>query len=243
MPMLPCLRRSRVPILALLALCMACAQAAPALAPAQQAALERAVADYEAGRLGEARVALQALARQQVPAAQYDLAVMHLRGEMPRPSRRQAAQLLLAAAQGGFVTAQFMWAQSLENGEFGSRDLVAAHEWYERAASAGSVPAQLAMGTAYYLGRGRPQDAARAAHWYRQAALGGDEGAMYLLASMYEQGDGVAQDRRLARHWYAQAADQGDVAARAKLAAWDQQAEDAPGPTAAPPTATTTARP
>ena len=209
------------------------AHAAPPLPAAQQAALDRAVADYQAGRHAAARVALQALARQQVPAAQYDLAVMHLRAEVPRPSRAEAARLLQAAARGGFVTAQFMWGQALESGQFGLRDLGAAHQWYELAAAAGSVPAQLAMGTAHYLGRGRPQDAARAAHWYREAAKGGDEGAMYLLAAMYEQGDGVPRDARLARHWYAQAADQGDVAAKAKLAAWPQV--DSPAPATAPP--------
>ena len=221
--MLPWRQPQAMALAALLA--CALAQAAPPLPAVQQAALERAVADYQAGRHAVARVALQALARQQVPAAQYNLAVMHLRAEVPRPSLQQAARLLQAAAQGGFVTAQFMWAQALETGRFGPRDLTQAHDWYERAAQAGSVPAQVAMGTAYYLGRGRGQDSTLAAQWYREAAQGGDEGAMYLLASMYEQGDGLPRDRRLARHWYGQAAAAGDVAARAKWQALREAAD------------------
>jgi TPR repeat protein len=120
-----------------------------------------------------------------------------------------------------------MLAQGLETGAFGARDLVRAHDWYERAALAGSADAQQAMGTAYYLGRGRPHDAVRAAHWYREAALRGDVGAMYLLASMYEHGEGVEPDPRLARHWYELAARHGDVAAPGKLQELDARAATA----------------
>jgi TPR repeat protein len=152
---------------------------------------------------------------------------------VPRPSLQQAARLLRRAAQGGFVTAQFMLGAGAGKRPFGPRDLVPGARLVRTCGQAGSVPAQVAMGTAYYLGRGRGRTA-RAAHWYREAAKGGDEGAMYLLASMYEQGDGVPQDRRLARHWYGQAAAgrcgrQGQVAGCKK-----QPTDQAPAPTAPP---------
>jgi TPR repeat protein len=210
---LPALRLCCAFLLAVAAL----VRAAPALPTALQSELDRAVLDYESGRLAPALAAFESLARRHVPAAEYNLAVMHLRGEVPHPDRAAAERWLRAAARGGFVTAQLMLARSLENGDFGSRDLAQAHDWYERAAVAGSVEAQLAMGTAHYLGRGRAKDPARAAAWFRQAAQGGDVGAMYLLASMYEQGDGVERDLRLARYWYAAAAQQGDVAAPGKV--------------------------
>ncbi|MDE1925812.1 MAG: sel1 repeat family protein [Burkholderiales bacterium] len=193
------------------------ATAAPALAPALQRELDAAVADYDAGRLAPAQAAFEALARRQVPAAEFDLALMHLHGEVPVPDRARARRLLERAAAGGFVTAQLMLGQALESGTFGPRELSLAHDWYERAARAGSVDAQVAMGTAYFLGRGRPKDPVQAAQWYRQAATAGDVGAQYLLASMYEHGDGVALDLRLARNWYAAAAAQGDVLARDKV--------------------------
>lgn len=183
----------------------------------QRARLEAAVAHYEAGRHAQAARAFGRLAEQGVAAAQYNLGVMHLRGELAGADRQRGERWLLRAAEAGFVTAMFALGQALETGEIGRRDLALAHEWYERAAERGSAAAQLAMGTAYYLGRGRPHDAAQAAHWYREAAKAGDLGAMYLLGSMYEAGEGVPADLRLALHWYGLAARGGDEAAPGKV--------------------------
>jgi TPR repeat protein len=203
--------------------------AAPALSAGVQAELDRAVLDYESGRLKAARTEFESLARRHVPAAEYNLAVMHLRKELPDADPGKARRLLTRSAQGGFVTGQYMLGQALETGQFGAADLVEAHRWYGMAAAAGSVPAQVAMGTAHYLGRGLAKDARRAAEWFREAAKGGDVGAMYLLASMYEQGDGVAQDLRLARYWYALAALQGDEAAPGKVRELDERLAARPG--------------
>ena len=204
-------------VLAVLMWALPAARAAAALPPAVQAELDAAVMAYASGHHMPARAAFEALARRHVHVAEFNLAVMHLRAELPRPDPQRARQLLTRAAHGGLVIAQLMLARALENGEFGRRELQLAHDWYETAALAGSVDAQVAMGTAHYLGRGRPKDPARAVHWFREGARGGDVGAMYLLASMYEQGDGVEPDLRLARHWYALAARAGDEAAPGKV--------------------------
>jgi TPR repeat protein len=202
-----------------------------ALPAALQGELDAAVGAHAAGRIDEARAAFEGLARREVPAALYNLGLMHLRGELRTPApgaarseatdadRAEAERLLLRAAGGGFVTAMLLLAECYETGRFGParRDLALAHDWYEQAALSGSVNAQVAMGTAHYLGRGRPKDGALALQWYRQAANGGDIGAMYLVASIYEHGDGVPADLRLARHWYEQAALGGDEAAPGKL--------------------------
>jgi TPR repeat protein len=195
----------------------ALAQAAPPLSPATQAQLDRAVIEYESGRIDEARAVFEALSRRGVPAADFNLAVMHVKGQLPDASQARADELLRRSARGGFVRAQVMLGKSLEDGLLGRRDLREAHDWYALAAEAGSAEAQLAMGTAHYLGRGRPKDAALAAHWYREAAKAGDIGAAYILASMYEQGDGVEQNLRLARYWYQRAAEGGDEAAPYKV--------------------------
>lgn len=213
----------------LLWLAAATAAAAPALAPVLQAELDAAVLAYESGRMAPARAAFESLARRQVPAAQYNLAVMHLRSEVPEPDLALAQALLTRAASGGFVTAALALAQGLENGDLGARHLPLAHRWYEVAADGGSVEAQVAMGTAHYLGRGLPKDPARAVHWFREAAKGGDVGAMYLLASMYEQGDGVERDLRLARYWYDIAARNGDEAAPGKVRELDARLAPPPG--------------
>ena len=196
--------------------------------PLQQAALDAAVIDYEAGHHAQAAEAFEALSQRGLAAADYNLAVMHLRAELPQPSLPRAEQLLTRAARAGFVTAQLMLGRALENGELGRRDLNLAHQWYEVAAEGGHVEAQVAMGTAFYLGRGRVKDSERAAHWFREAAKGGEVGAMYLLASMYEQGDGVALNLRLARHWYGLAARAGDEAAPSKVKELDTKLATAP---------------
>lgn len=180
--------------------------------------IDAAVAAYERGDLAAARVAFTRLSRDGILAADYNLAVMHLRGELPRASAREAVRLMTRAAEGGFVTAMVGLAQLHESGRAGLvADFAEANRWYLRAAEGGSVEAQVAIATAHYLGRGASKDAGQAARWYRVAAQGGDVGAQYLIASMYETGDGVARDLREARYWYSVAARNGDDAARSKV--------------------------
>lgn len=206
--------------------------AEPALTPAQkealQARLEAAVVDHDQGRLQQAREAFEGLARAGLPAADYNLAVMHLKRELPGASNGEALRLMQRAAEQGFVTATYGVGRLYETGDAGRRDLGEASRWYLRAAEQGSVQGQVEIATAYYLGRGAAQDMPAAAHWYREAAKGGDVGAQYILASMYESGVGVAHDLRLARYWYAAAAASGDEVAPAKLREIDARLEGTP---------------
>lgn len=199
--------------------------AAPALQAASTtepvpvpAPIEAAVAAYERGELARARSDFTRLSRNGILAADYNLAVMNLRGEVPRASPREALRLMTRAAEAGFVTAIFGLGQLHELGQAGLRvDLSQAHGWYLRAAEAGSVDAQVAVATAFYLGRGAIKDATLAARWFRLAAQGGDIGAMYMVASMFEAGDGVERNLREARYWYSVAARAGDDAAPIKV--------------------------
>lgn len=193
----------------------ALAVGAPAAGTAEDA-LAEAIGRYGRGEVQAAREAFEALSRQGVPAADYNLALMHLNGDLAGGAA-EAARLMQRAAEAGFVTAMHGLGALHEQGRLGRPDLAQALVWYLRAAAAGSIDAQVAAGTAYYLGRGTPRDYVQAAHWYREAAKGGDVGAQYLIASMYETGLGVGQDLRLARYWYEAAARNGDDAARGKL--------------------------
>jgi len=187
--------------------------------------IDRAVALYERGDHAGAQAAFERLSRAGVAAADYNLGLMHLRRELPRPDLVEGERLLQRAAQRGFVTAQFALGRLHEEGAFGgTRDLAAAQRWYLQAAESGSVDAQVAVGTAHYLGRGAPRDLGRAAYWFREAAKGGDVGAQYLLASMYETGHGLTRDLRQARYWYDIAARNGDEAAPGKVKQLDAQA-------------------
>lgn len=217
-PSPPRARVRRFAVVLLGAACVAAASAQPS--PAVRSAVDA----YEAGRLDEARRRFERLARDGVPVADYNLGVMHLRGELPGGVAK-ALPRLRRAADGGFVTAMFDLARLYEQGiATGRADLATAHRWYLRAAEAGSVDAQVEAATAFYLGRGAPRDLARAAHWYREAAKGGDVGAQYLIASMYEGGLGVEPDLRLARYWYDVARRNGDVAAAGKVRELDARA-------------------
>jgi TPR repeat protein len=181
------------------------------------APIDDAVAAYRRGDLTGARDAFTRLSARGVPAADYNLAVMHLRRELPRASDREAVRLMTRAAEAGFVTAMVGLAELYENGLAGlPADLQRSLHWQRRAADAGSVDSQVALATAYYLGRGVPKDSALAARWYRIAAQAGDAGAMYLYASMVEAGDGVAKDLAEARYWYAAAARNGEAGAAEK---------------------------
>ena len=205
-------------LLLLVAACPAAVHAAPALPPAIQAEVDRAVLDYASGRLAQAREAFEQLAARGVPAAEYNLGVMHLQGQVPRASPAEAARLIERAALGGFVTAQLMLGRGLELGQFGAApDIGKAVGWYEVAARNGSPEAQVELATAYYLGRGKSRDNAEAARWFLEAAKAGDPGAQYMLASMYEKGEGLSCDLRLARYWYHAAATSGDAAAALKV--------------------------
>ncbi|MEN9628946.1 MAG: hypothetical protein RJA10_2173, partial [Pseudomonadota bacterium] len=107
---------------------------AAAPGPRQLAVLDRAVTDHAEGRLVAARRAFEALARQGVPAAAYNLGVMHIEGELPDASVREARRWFERAAAGGFVSAQVAMGQLHETGRLGRPDLTQAHRWYERAA-------------------------------------------------------------------------------------------------------------
>jgi TPR repeat protein len=183
-----------------------------------QTPLDAAVAAYQRGDLTTARSSFMQLSAQGVPAADYNLAVMHLRREMPAASDAEALRLMTRAADAGFVTAMVGLAEMHELGRAGLKvDLMQAVLWSRRAAEAGSVDAQVAVGTAHYLGRGAAKDLALAARWFRRAAQGGDVGAMFLIASLYESGEGVERDLAEARYWYNSAARNGEPGADLKV--------------------------
>lgn len=186
--------------------------------------LDAALAAYQRGDFAGARTAFERLARDGVAAADYNLAVMHLRGERLDANPREALRLMVRAADAGFVTAMVGLGELYERGEAPlARDLPQSVLWFRRAAEAGSVEGQLAVATAHYLGRGAALDKTQAARWYRLAAQQGDGGAMYLFASMCETGEGVARDLAEARYWFAAAARNGEVGAAEKARAIEKQ--------------------
>jgi uncharacterized protein len=183
-----------------------------------QTPLESAVAAYQRGDVARARLAFMQLSAKGVPAADYNLAVMHLKREVPAANDAEALRLMTRAAEAGFVTAMVGLAELHELGHAGLKvDLAQSVLWSRRAAEAGSVDAQVDVATAHYLGRGAAKDVAAAARWYRIAAQRGDVGAMFIVAAFYESGEGVERDLAEARYWYAAAARSGEPGADLKV--------------------------
>ncbi|RTL35190.1 MAG: sel1 repeat family protein [Burkholderiales bacterium] len=204
------------------ALLLACSLGGP-LAHANP--LTEALMAYDEGDLKTAARGFTASATKGDALGQFNLAMMHLRKELPGASDAQAWRWLERAARQDLALAENALGEMIEQGRRGKPDPKAACGWFERAAEHGNADGALATATCYYLGRGRRQDMARAHRWYLEAAKAGDVGAQYLVASMFETGLGVEADERLARYWYDAAARNGDDAARLKLKA--MQAADA----------------
>ncbi|MCE4558220.1 tetratricopeptide repeat protein [Pelomonas cellulosilytica] len=188
---------------------------------AQAGPLSDALTAYDEGRMKAAARGFTASAARGEALGQFNLAMMHLRRELPRASDAKAWDLLQRAAAQQLAHAENALGEMIEQGRHGAVDKVTACDWFERAAGHGHGDGALATGTCYYLGRGRPQDMANAHRWYLEAAKAGDVGAQYLVASMFETGLGVEADARLARYWYNAAANNGDEAAKAKVKALD----------------------
>ena len=186
---------------------------------AHGATLSDALTAYDSGDLRVAARGFTASAGRGEALGQFNLAMMHLRKEVPGASDAQAWRWLQRAAAQQLALAESALGEMIEQGRRGKPDPKAACGWFERAAEHGNGDGALATATCYYLGRGRAQDMALAHRWYLEAARSGDVGAQYLVASMFEAGLGVEADVRLARYWYEAAARNGDVAARAKLKA------------------------
>ena len=185
----------------------------------QGATLSQALTAYDDGDMKAAARGFTASAGRGEALGQFNLAMMHLRKEVPGASDAQAWRWLQRAAAQQLALAENALGEMIEQGRRGKPDPRAACGWFERAAEHGNGDGALATATCYYLGRGRAQDMALAHRWYLEAAKSGDVGAQYLVASMFEAGLGVEADVRLARYWYEAAARNGDVAARAKLKA------------------------
>ncbi|MFG6467767.1 tetratricopeptide repeat protein [Roseateles sp. BYS87W] len=179
--------------------------------------LADALTAYDEGNLKAAARGFTASAARGEALGQFNLAMMHLRKELPGASDGAAWRLLQRAAGQQLALAENALGEMIEQSRRGKPDPKAACGWFERAAEHGNADGALATATCYYLGRGRPQDMAQAHRWYLEAAKGGDVGAQYLVATMFETGLGVEADERLARYWYDAAARNGDPAARFKV--------------------------
>jgi TPR repeat protein len=168
---------------------------------------------YRGGDYAAARAIYEQGATKGDRLAQFNLAMMLLRGEGGRADIDGGVVWLRKAAEAGLPQGQYNLGLLYENGVGVTRSLTAATEWWQKAADQGHTEAQVQVATQYFLGRGAPKDWKLAAKWYEAAAQNGDAGAQYIMGSFYEHGDGVPQDLKKALEWYVAAAKQGDAGA------------------------------
>ena len=154
------------------------------------------------GRALKKRVAMErTMTPVQLTEASTHLGTMFARGRAVAQDVKRAARYFFAAANQGYVVAQFELAECYDKGNGVTQDYQQAASWFDKAAAQGHSRAQTSVAYMFETGQGVTKDAKRAAHWYLQAALQGDAIAQYNLGAMMESGRGVAQDHVEALKW------------------------------------------
>src|SRR5688572_1877240 len=164
-------------------------------------------AQYELGHLAltecelvtgrEAFACFQAAAGQGHSAAMYHLATFPEFVTEPFSSPLSTEtrwNLLIAAAEAGYVQAQYDAGACLATGSFKDEadmtpDLPAAVGWYRKAAAAGDAYAQFNLATMLLAAEGCDRDVTEAQRWLNAAAAQGHSGAVGLLDDIRRIGE------------------------------------------------------
>lgn len=139
----------------------------------------------------------------------FELSWLEMAAEQPR----EAARLILAAAETGMSRAQMLLGQILLDGHGIQRDPSLALQWFRLAAEKGEVEALNMVGRCLQNGWGCSIDLVAAAACYQQAAARGYDWGQYNYANMLARGWGVAVDLPAALNGYVLAAQQGHAKA------------------------------
>ena len=125
---------------------------------------------------------------------------------------------LIAQAERGIASAQFLLGMRYADGKNVPVDEAAAVRWFGKAAEQGDIRSQYRLGEMHEAGRGVAANLEEALRWFRLCAEHGDRFAQHKLGAMHEAGSGIPQSRQLALDWYRQAAGQGHETAQAAVA-------------------------
>ncbi len=126
-------------------------------------------------------------------------------------------RLLVRAAEGGFVQAQFELSKIYST--MAPPETEQALRWLMEAAQGGITEAQFYLANALEKGQGAPNDKAKALEWYRRAAEGGMPLAQRILGTKYltDTPENAANPSEALR-WLSTAAQAGDPGAMNNLA-------------------------
>ena len=171
-------------------------------------------AGYAAAKRGNYATAYRLwkpLAEQGHSGAQFNLGLMHYKGQGVPQDHAEAARWHRKAGEQGLAPAQFILGMMYNKGLGVPQDHAEEARWYRKAGEQGHASAQFNLGMMHYKGQGVPQDHTEAALWWRKAAEQGNANAQINLGIMYKDGQGVAQDFAEALNWFEKGTEQGSV--------------------------------
>jgi uncharacterized protein len=126
----------------------------------------------------------------------------------------QGRRILEKLAENGSVASMFYLGDAYASGRFGSKNLLEAKKWYERAESKEWIPASYRLGRIYFsLG-----DYASALQAFSRGADKGYPPAIYRLGMMYIEGRGVSRNLDEGRRFLTAAIADGHLFAKRDLA-------------------------
>jgi len=142
----------------------------------------------------------------------YDLLQASVDAAEKSPSKKDAIEQLIKAAEQGNVNAQFRLGEYYDSVQV--MNFAKAAEWYGKAAEQGHARSQWQLGNCYDMGHGIPRDHPKAAQWWLKAAEQGNADAQFKIAGCYQKANGVQQDFHAAVKWYRKALENGREDAR-----------------------------
>ena len=147
-------------------------------------------ADFKAGmkayQAGDFTRAVKEFKGDKSKEAQYNLGVMHYKGQGVKADPAQAAEFFRKAGERGHSNAAFLLGNLYDKGEGVKQDTATAAKWYQKAAEKGHIEAQFNLAMMYTNGEGVEKNRTEAVKWLKKAAEKGHARSGKLLGVMGE---------------------------------------------------------
>ena len=160
---------------------------------AQEKELDKAQKLYDAGNYIESIEIFEKYAEKGKPKAQFNLGIMHYKGQGISKDYKKAEYWFKKAAEQGDATAQCNLGIMYYKGEVNSEE-------YEKA-----IQPPITMEDLDLLVEITSKHRKKAAHRFKKAAEQGDATAQCNLGIMYAKGQGVSKDYKKAKYWFKEA--------------------------------------
>ncbi len=133
--------------------------------------LSSGIAAFEAKNFSQAMALLGPLAEQEIPDAQYRLAIMYQNGLGMVRNELLAVKWMCAAANRDFALAQHGLGFMYLHGDCIAKNGTKAVHWFQRAAAHGLTGSQTTLAMMYEQGDGVEKNIEKAKEWYRRAGF------------------------------------------------------------------------